>query len=514
MPRISGLIALLAATILFPTIVEPQATAPWQTVLADQIEAILERPSARRAFWGIDIYDLKSDEIVFEHNANKLFLPASNAKLYSTALALQTLGPEHQFTTFVVSNIAPDENGVLEGDLRLIGGGDPNLSARTIPYNQRSEYSRDRMAPAKDLARQIYEAGLRKVRGNIVGDDSRYVWQPYPPGWSHADTLLNYGSPVSALVFNDNLIALHVTPGGAPGRGARIRSTPPIQYFSFVNQTVTAATRTVANQLDIRRGAVPSERVLFGGISLRSRGRTFELAADDPARYAAAALRQELEALNIEILGDTQSEHLLPDRVPNLMSRSAPLKTKPYKFTFATHTSPPLKEAIRIINKESQNLHAEMLLREAALHGRNIASVQSTVHEMREFLNKAGLVPGDYYLRDGSGLSRHNLVTPSGTVKLLTHMWNSPDRETYLESLPIAGRDGTLDWRFSRTPAQGRILAKTGTMSHVTALSGYVTTDDEHAFAFSIYANNFGISTSYIQSLVDRIAAAIVTTRH
>ncbi len=509
--RIPGTIALLAAAILAPTVVGAQEAVPRQTVIADKIEAILERPSARRAFWGIEIVDLRNGETVFEHNADKLFLPASNAKLFSTALALRRLGPDYRFTTTVVSDAEPDENGALDGDLRIVGGGDPNLSARIIPYDRRREYGGDRMAPMKNLARQIYEAGLRKVRGDIVGDDSRYVWEPYPPGWSYADTLLNYGSPVSALAFNDNLIAVHVTPGSAAGRAARVRSTPPVAYFSFVNRTATAAARTVAAGLDIRRGSAPPELVVFGGISLRSRGRTFELAAGDPARYAAAALRKELEAFDIEIAGKTRSEHLLPDRVANLTYRAAPRRAGPYKFVFATHASPPLKEAIRIVNKESQNLHAEMLLREAALHERNIAGVQSAIREMRDFLKEAGLAPGEYYLRDGSGLSRHNLVTPSGTVKLLAYMWNSPDRKTYLDSLPVAGRDGTLDWRFSRTPARGRILAKTGTMSHVTALSGYAATADERAFAFSIYANNFGISTSYVRSLIDRIAAAVVT---
>ena len=511
MPRILPITALITASILSSTFVFGQAPESRQSLISDKIEAILQRPSAQRAFWGIKIVDLRAGETVFEHNSDKLFLPASNAKLYSTALALRRLGADHQFTTTVVSDAELDESGLLDGDLRLVGGGDPNLSARIIPYDHRREYGHDRMAPIKNLARQIYEAGVRKVRGNIVGDDSRYVWQPYPPGWSYGDTLLNYGSPVSALVFNDNLIAVHVTPGSAAGRGARIRNTPDVEYFSILNRTSTAATRTVASRLDIRRGSMPSELVVFGGISQRSRGRSFELAADDPARYAAAALRKELEAFDIEISGKTESEHRLPDRVPNLQARAEPFPVKPYKSTFATHTSPPLREALRVVNKESQNLHAEILLREAALHERNIASIQSTVNEMRDFLKEVGLAPGEYFLRDGSGLSRHNLVTPSGTVKLLTFMWNSPDRKTYLESLPVAGQDGTLDWRFSRTPAKGRILAKTGTLSHVTALSGYVATADERTFAFSIFANNFGISTSYVRSLVDLIAAAIVT---
>ena len=507
--RIFGAIALLAAALPAPTVVEAQADAAAQTALAEQIAAILERPSARRAFWGIAVFDLQAGETVFEHNADKLFLPASNAKLFSTALALRRLGPDYRFTTTVVSAAQPDENGTLDGDLRLVGGGDPNFSARIVPYDSRREYGADRMAPVKDLARQIHEAGLRRVRGGIVGDDSRYVRQPYPPGWSYADTLLDYGSPVSALVFNDNTIAVHVTPGRGAGRAARVRRTPPLEYLPLVNRTTTAAARTVAVGLDVRRGAAPGELVLFGGISLRSRGRTFYLNAADPARYAAAALRKELAAFGIEIAGETRSEHLLPERAANLISRAAPRRAAAHKFVFAKRVSPPLKEAVRIVNKESVNLHAEMLLREAALHERNIAGVEAAIREMRDFLKEAGLAAGEYYLRDGSGLSRHNLVTAGGTVKLLAHMWNSPERKPYLESLPIAGRDGTLDWRFSRSPAKGRILAKTGTMSHVSALSGYAQASGERTFAFSIYANNFGVSTSYARSLIDRIAAAV-----
>lgn len=497
-----GATALLAAALLSPTFVGAQTEA---AALAEQIAAILERPSARRAFWGIAVFDLSAGETIFEHNADKLFLPASNAKLFSTALALRRLGADYRFTTSVVSAAQPDENGVLDGDLRLVGGGDPNLSARIVPYDRRREYGADRMAPLKNLARQVHEAGLRKVNGDIVGDDSRYVWEPYPPGWSYVDTLLDYGSQASALVFNDNTIAVHVTPGRGAGRAARVRRTPPVEYFSLVNLTATAASRTVAAGLDFRRGEAPAELVLFGGISMRSRGRTFYLAADDPPRYAAAALRRELEALGIEIAGETRSRRLLP----NPVSRAPPRRTTAYESVFAKRVSPPLKEAIRIINKESQNLHAEMLLREAALHERNIADVRAAVGEMRDFLKQAGLAAGEYYLRDGSGLSRHNLVSPGGTVKLLAYMYNSPDREAYLESLPIAGRDGTLDWRFSQTPAKGRILAKTGTMSHVSALSGYAQADGGRMLAFSIYANNFGVSTSYAQSLIDRIAAAV-----
>lgn len=360
----------------------------------------------------------------------------------------------------------------------------------------------------RHLARQIQEAGIRRVSGDLVGDDSRYVWQPYALGWSYADTLQGYGSPASALVFNDNIIDVHVTPG-AVGGPARMRVVPDLPFFRFANRSATVSGQHVERRLSVRRGEAADELVLAGQIPSRSRGRTFQLAAQDPARYAAMALRATLEGLGVTIEGAVTSKHLFPDGLRSLRSLPIP-SPRNAGDAVAEVTSVSLAEAIRVVNKDSQNLHAEMLLREVALQESGVGSQEAAVASMRRFLAEVGLRSGEFFLRDGSGLSRHNLLAPRGTVRLLEHMWRSDDREAYMNSLPVAGHDGTLDWRFRQVDTRGRIRAKTGSMSHVLALSGYVEGAAGETLAFSIFANNFGMNSSSTRQLVDAIASTLV----
>lgn len=476
--------------------------------VAARIDELLERPAARRTLWGILVRDLESGATVYERNPDKLFLPASNAKLFSTALALARLGPDYRFTTTVAAEGRIDENGVLHGDLRLVGGADPNLSARILPYRRRNDFAPDRLAPLRHLALSVRDFGIRRIRGDIVGDDSRYVWQPYPRGWSYADTLQGYGSPVSALVFNDNLIEVRVGPGAAEAP-ARLQLTPTLNFYRLSNRTSTSPTRLVSRSLAVRWGREPGEVVLAGQIPLQSRGRTFQLAANDPARYAAVALRAALADRGIEVEGEAVAAHLLPDGLPSLRSLAQPRRPRSGR-TLAEIHSQPLAEAIRVVNKDSQNLHAEILLREVALQEAHIGSQEAAVASLRRFLASAGLESGAFIFRDGSGLSRHNLLAPTAAVGLLAHMWHSPHRDAYLASLPIAGLDGTLDWRFQRSPARGRVLAKTGSMSHVLALSGYVLNEHGPPYAFSIFANNFGLASSSTRQLMDLVVTALV----
>jgi D-alanyl-D-alanine carboxypeptidase/D-alanyl-D-alanine-endopeptidase (penicillin-binding protein 4) len=497
------LLAVFGFLLAFPGLLLP---APG---LVEEIDELLGRSIARQAFWGVHVRDLDSGEILYDHNGEKLFVPASNAKLFSTALGLARLGPNYQFTTTVVSTVAPDQSGVVEGDLVLIGGGDPNLSSRVIPYNPRKAFEKDPMVPVAELARQIFESGIRKVQGNLIGDDSRYVRQSYGDGWSWQDTNWGYGAPVRALCFNDNQIEILVQPEAAAGRPARLTLRPEVDYYKIENHTRTAATRSVAQGLELEREPGTRNVRLWGEISIRSPGRTFSVAVDDPGLYAALALRSELDKLGIAVTGEAVSRHSWPWEQASLKRGSFP--PKPVEGQpVASIQSARLAEGVRVINKDSQNLHAEMLLREVGFVMRNVGSYEAGLEELEDFLREAGLDRQEFEFADASGLSRKDLVSPSGTVQLLVHMWNSPHRESYVESLPVAGEDGTLDWRFARTTARGRIHAKTGTLGHVTALSGYATTEDGRNLAFSIYVNNFSAAGSYIRSLVDRIVVAIV----
>lgn len=485
-----------------------QTGQPTVPGIPERIQALLERPAALRTSWGILVRNLDTGTTVYERNAEKLFVPASNVKLFATAIALQRLGADYTFTTAVVAEGSVDDEGTLTGDLRLIGGGDPNFSSRVLPYRKKEEYAADRLRPVRRLARQIQEAGIRRVTGDLIGDDSRYVWQPYAQGWSYADTLQSYGSPASALVFNDNIIDVHVTPGSV-GATARMRVVPDLPFFQFTNRSVTVSGRHVERRLSFRRGEFADELVLTGQVPSRSRGRSFQLAARDPARYAATALRAALEDLGVAIEGAVTSKHLFPDGLRSL--RSLPkADAKNARDAVAEVTSVNVAEAIRVVNKDSVNLHAEMLLREVALQESGVGSQEAAIASMRRFLAEIGIRSGEFFLRDGSGLSRHNLLAPRGTVRLLEYMWRSDDRGAYLNSLPVAAHDGTLDWRFKQAATRGRIRAKTGSMSHVLALSGYAEGAAGETLAFAIFANNFGINSSSTRQLVDAIASTLV----
>ncbi len=487
----------------------PPVCADQPQGLTARIRERLTSPAARRAVWGFQIVEIDSGSVVFEHNSETLFVPASNVKLYATALALDRLGPDHRFKTRVVGE-APLIDGVLGGSLRLIGGGDPNLSARVIPYDPKIEFRDDRLEPIRELARQVAEAGVTSIQGDVIGDDRRYVWDPYPPGWSLDDVNWDYGAPVSALSVNDNRLEILVRPGG-PNAAARLRIKPDIPYYKIENRTRTRTTRRVAKRLEMRLR--PGQRLLemWGEISIRSGGREMNPAIDDPALFAAMALKAELEALGIAVEGEARAEHAEPYEVPSLKDGLREPEPE-YPVTLAVILSPTLGDALAIVNKASQNLHAEILMREAGYQRRGVGSVEAGIEEMRDYLEEIGLSPWEFFLRDGSGLARKNLVSPEATVKLLRAVSASPHRDVYLDSLPVGGEDGTLDWRFSRSPAKGRIRAKTGSLSHVTALSGYATRIDGTELAFSAYVNNFGVSSSYIRNIVDEILEDVVMT--
>jgi D-alanyl-D-alanine carboxypeptidase/D-alanyl-D-alanine-endopeptidase (penicillin-binding protein 4) len=201
--------------------------------LAERINRILSEPAARRAFWGIKAVDLDSGRTLYQHNADRLFTPASNTKLFSTALALTRLGPGYRFTTRLAASSPPDAQGRIHGDLILVGGGDPNFSARVLPFQKHSEFSGDRLAPIDGMAAEAAAAGIVEVDGDVVGDDTFYLWEPYPQGWALEDTINGDGAPVTGLVINDNTVTLSIRPGQNAGDPAVVHLEPPERIFPY-----------------------------------------------------------------------------------------------------------------------------------------------------------------------------------------------------------------------------------------------------------------------------------------
>jgi D-alanyl-D-alanine carboxypeptidase/D-alanyl-D-alanine-endopeptidase (penicillin-binding protein 4) len=289
-----------------------------------RIAAFLDAsPVARTSFWGVRIVSLEQNRVLFERNANRLFVPASNAKLFTTALALARLGPDYRFQTRVLADRTPGDDGAVES-LRLVGGGDPNLSGRAIPY-RRDAPAGDPLAAIEDLAAQIAARGVRSVTADIVGDDTAYVWQPYAEGWSIDDPVWDYGAPVSALSVNDNTLSVTVLPGSHRSDPARIVLTPPVEYYEIDNGVRTAAgERKIGRRIMVDR--LPGERQLriWGTLPLNDPGETEVLGIEDPALYAACAFRDALARRGIAIRGEARASHLYPNQVAELDNGPAP----------------------------------------------------------------------------------------------------------------------------------------------------------------------------------------------
>ncbi|WP_321470962.1 D-alanyl-D-alanine carboxypeptidase/D-alanyl-D-alanine-endopeptidase [uncultured Paludibaculum sp.] len=465
--------------------------------LDEKVSQLLAEPAAQRAVWGIHVVDLASGNSVYARNAGIPMTPASNTKLLSTVLSIARLGPDYRFETRILAANPPDSTGRITGDLRLVGGGDPTMSARDIPY-KKGRIEGDPLKPLAELADKIVQAGVRAIDGDIIGDDTRWPWLPYPDGWTMDDTIWEYGAPVSALTINDNALDLRIRPGRKPGETAEITLTPSVEYYTIHNTLKTQA----GAPRNITVDRQPNSHVLLiGGTAAPNGGAATQLIAiDDPATFAAQALAELLRARGVTIRGSVRAAHRLPGQ--------------PYQaavgFELAKRVSPPLIEILKIVNKVSQNLDAEIVLREVGFVKKKEGTADAAHEEMTEFLMGLGLDRKDFALADGSGLSRRTLASPTTFTTVLRYMHNSPWREDFRDLLPIAGEDGTLSSRFRGFDRVTAIRAKTGSISHVAALSGYAGEDDGKRLAFSIIANNYTASSAEIRSIIDKIAVAIL----
>ncbi|MGE5647206.1 MAG: D-alanyl-D-alanine carboxypeptidase/D-alanyl-D-alanine-endopeptidase [Acidobacteriota bacterium] len=451
-----------------------------------RVERILaERPAARRAFWGVRAAEASTGRVVYETNARRLFLPASNAKLFTTAFALMRLGPDYRFET----TVRRDGN-----DLVLVGGGDPTLSGREIPYHKGPGVPGNPLQAIETLADQVFASGIRSVPGDVVGDDTAYVWEPYPEGWAQDDLVWDYGAPVSALTVNDNVFTLRLR---AAGRLASVILSPPLEFYSIDNRV--RAGPGLASQVRVERLPGSRQLRLWGTMGSDPPGeKQMLLAIDDPALYAARALADALERRGIAVAGRPVARHRWANEAA----------AAPAGVVVARRTSPPLIELLRVIDKVSQNLHAEIVLREVARVRHGVGSREAALDEELKFLGEAGIGPEEVRFADGSGLSGSDLVSPEAVVKLLAHMYRMPQREAWISLMPVGGEDGTLAERFGGASAARRIHAKTGSLSQVASLSGYIESRTRGVLAFSILANNFNAPGAEIRRVIDRLALA------
>jgi serine-type D-Ala-D-Ala carboxypeptidase/endopeptidase (penicillin-binding protein 4) len=486
--------------------------------LEKRIAAILAPPDISRGFWGIEVASPSTGKVLYSRNADKLFTPASNTKLFTTAAALALIGPDYNFRTTVETNGTLDKHGRLTGDLVLVGRGDPNLSGRELPYSVHTERNDHPIQVLEQLADELVKKGLKYVDGDIVADDSYFAFERYGEGWSQDDLVWADGAPVSALTINDNVIFLNILPADRPGERAFVSITPFADYYQIDNRIVTTPAGT-GRKLFINREPGSIMLTLWGTMPLDDAGANEAVAIEDPAEFAAGLLRQLLETRGVAVYGRQKTRHTelaslgtltvtttvaaRGGEEPARISQAQPL-------VLASYQSQPLLEDVRVINKVSQNLHAEILLRLLGREKGAAGTVEGGLEVLRGFLNQAGVPNDQYVFYDGSGLSRQNLVTAHAIVRLLCYVSSQPWGASLRDTLPISGIDGSLSDRFNSMDAKARIFAKTGSLGGVKALSGYALTDRGEQVAFSILSNNLNLPSKRVTDTIDNIIEEIV----
>ena len=448
-----------------------------------QMDDIFNDPNFNNAEWGVVIQSLKTGEYFYKRNSNKLFMPASNLKLFTTAAGLLLLGPEYRFSTNVFTKGKID-GSVLQGNLIIQGRGDPTISGRF--------YDNDMFSVYKNWADSLTNIGIDEITGNIIGDDNLFDDVGLGTGWAWDYESYWFAAPSSAISFNDNCVDVSVFVN-KNNESAQVEITPDTKYTIILNKVKVVPDDSVSS-IDVYREPGTNVITVFGAINEKADTINTFATVNNPTQYSMVVLKDELEQEGIKIDG-------YPIDVDDL---AKPIDYQKAKKIF-TQYSPSLKEIIKVINKNSQNLYAEQLLKTIGLERFGFGTTENGVKAEDGLLKNMGINPNNMDIIDGSGLSRLNLVTPKQIVSLLSFMYKSKYYIPFFNSLPIAGIDGTLGDRMQNSAATGKIRAKTGFLEGVRSLSGYAFTADNEPVAFSIIVNNFNVPVKLAEDIQDLV---------
>lgn len=458
-----------------------------------QIVNEIAKMGASGGFWGVYAVDLSTGKPLVNVQGESLFLPASNRKLFSTALALRRLGPEYQFTTRLWAVGSIDEGGVLRGDLILEAAGDPAL--RPAFLNGATGLSL-----LSQWAREVSAAGIKKVDGRVVVDCSIYQDPALmPPGWGWDQLMELYGALPSALAINENRVSLKISPGARTGDLCGVEIQPTLESGLSLGNSARTVASSGKNTVKVLRGMGPAALLVIGDLPQGAPPVSLTVPLPDPSTAWSESFGRALGRAGVEFTGPMAVAH----------RREAPNASGPQYRLLVEHKSPPLSRIVQLTNKDSDNLCAEMLYLAAGARVYGQASYQAAQATESAFLRELKVNTDWVVGEDGCGLGRTDLIAPKAIVQLLAGMTQAPEYEPFLESLPVSGRDGTLSYRMSKDGMQGRVFAKTGTLRDVSALSGYIHRSDGRKIAFSMVSNRFSTRTATIRAVQDRICGIL-----
>lgn len=434
------------------------------------------------------VTSLKTKEVLFSQNELKAMVPASNMKIISSAAAMDYLGADFTYTTTLfLDGLLKKSSGEFVGNVIIRGAGDPSMS--TYFYD-------DPLSILRQWCGVLDSLGVRSIRGNLVGDDSYFSDDPWGQGWSWDDFPYAFASQISALSFNDNKVDVVVKPAFSIGQPAEIKVIPSTNYVNVVN-TVKTVPRDSAASVSVTRQSYSNIIYVSGTIAAdtsESAARTTSVAVDNPTLFTVSLFKKMLEEQGIVVRGGMFDAKQWGDKI-------AYAEMRPVCY----HTSPPLRDIARIENTISHNLCAEQIWRTAAKEFSGKGNADKAADMTRQFGIKSGVSFKGASLSDGSGLSRFNLISPKHIADVLTAVYSSKNRTAFMRSLAVPGERGTLQNRLKGTIAEKNLKAKTGTLTNVSALSGYITTRDQEPLVFSMMFNGYTLPASVVRAFQDII---------
>lgn len=449
----------------------------------NQMDDIFDDPNFSNGYWGVVIQSLETGEYFYKRNADKLFRPASNLKLFTTAAGLLLLGDDYKFSTLVYANGSID-GSTLKGNLVIQGGGDPTISGRFYNGNIYKVYN--------DWADSLIKMGIDEIDGNIIGDDNLFDDVGLGDGWAWDYESYWFSAPSGALSFNDNCVDITVTVNPKTKK-ANVSVSPDTKYVAVIKDIYVVPKDSVTS-IDVYREMGTNVINVFGTIREDSDSVKTYATINNPTQYSVVVLKDVLEKRGIKIKGYGV----------DIDDLDSPVDYSNMRLLFSYY-SPELRDIIKVINKNSQNFFAEQLLKVIGLEKEGHGTAENGIKAIQNILPEMGINPESIIIVDGSGLSQLDLVTPRSIVALLNYMYKSKYFIPFFNSLPIAGVDGTLGTRMKGTSAENRIRAKTGLLAYVRTLSGYAFTGDNEPVAFTILANNFSVPVKLAENLQDLV---------